>query len=86
MQGVWGSLFRGRVSEERIMRFIIALLMPPLATLLCGRFMQTILNVVLTLCLWVPGVLHAWWVIVDTDGKRRTNKLERMFKHAQRAG
>ncbi|MDX2131217.1 MAG: YqaE/Pmp3 family membrane protein [Planctomycetota bacterium] len=45
------------------MRYLIAILLPPLAVLLCGKPIQALLNLVLTLCFWVPGAIHAVLVV-----------------------
>ncbi|MGM7700085.1 YqaE/Pmp3 family membrane protein [Pseudalkalibacillus sp. Hm43] len=45
------------------MMYILALLLPPLAVLLSGSKTQTLINLVLTLIGWLPGVIHAFFVI-----------------------
>ena len=45
------------------MRFLLALVLPPVAVLLCGKPFQAILNLFLTLCFWVPGAVHALLVV-----------------------
>ena len=37
--------------------YLLAILLPPLAVLLCGKPIQAILNALLTCC-WIPGVIH----------------------------
>lgn len=41
------------------MLYLLAVFLPPLAVLLCGKPFQAILNVFLTLALWIPGAVHA---------------------------
>ncbi len=53
------------------MRYLIALVFPPLAVLLCGKPFQAILNFVLTLCCYFPGALHAMLVVSSTNAERR---------------
>lgn len=51
---------------------IIAVFIPPLAVLLkrgCGAHL--LLSIVLTSLYWIPGVLHAWLVIVTTKRRPR---------------
>ncbi len=44
---------------------IIAILLPPLAVYLKSKSgKSTLLNVVLCLFFWVPGILHALWVVL----------------------
>ena len=38
---------------------LLAILCPPLAVRACGRHDQILLSVLLTVLLWIPGVLHA---------------------------
>jgi uncharacterized membrane protein YqaE (UPF0057 family) len=45
------------------MRYLLALLFPPLAVLLYGSGRQAFLNLILTLCFWIPGALHALFVV-----------------------
>lgn len=47
----------------RSMLYLLALLCPPLAVLSCGRGDRVLLSVVLTLCLWLPGAIHALLVV-----------------------
>lgn len=36
------------------MRYLLAIVLPPVAVLLCGKLIQFILNFFLTLCFWIP--------------------------------
>ena len=45
------------------MRYFLALVCPPAAVFCCGRGDRVLLNVVLTLCLWVPGAIHALLIV-----------------------
>ncbi|HEU5141157.1 MAG TPA: YqaE/Pmp3 family membrane protein [Bacillales bacterium] len=49
------------------MLYILAVLLPPLAVLIAGRPMQTLLNVILTIIGWIPGMIHAFLVVHDRD-------------------
>lgn len=53
------------------MRYFLAILLPPLAVLLCGKPFQFLLNIVLTLLGWIPGVIHAILVVNDYHEDRR---------------
>ncbi|KZT66131.1 UPF0057-domain-containing protein [Daedalea quercina L-15889] len=47
--------------------FILALLLPPVAVFLkVGLRADFWINVLLTILGWIPGILHAWWVIATT--------------------
>ncbi len=44
---------------------IMAVLLPPLAVgLKAGIGFQFVLNLILTLLVWLPGVVHALWVVL----------------------
>lgn len=58
-----------------MMRYLLAILLPPVAVLLCGKPLQALLNVLLTLLLWVPGVLHAFAVVADYKAEKRTDRM-----------
>ena len=47
------------------MYYLIAILFPPLAVLMSGRILGTLLNIVLTLCFYFPGLIHAWIVVTQ---------------------
>ncbi|HKF96136.1 MAG TPA: YqaE/Pmp3 family membrane protein [Gammaproteobacteria bacterium] len=48
-----------------VIRIIIAILLPPLGVFLqVGIGLQFWLNILLTLLGYVPGIIHAVWVIV----------------------
>lgn len=59
------------------MQLALAVLLPPVAVLQCGSTRQAWLNVLLTAAFWVPGVLHALWVVnrFNTAQNRRRPRL-----------
>ncbi len=57
------------------MRYLLAILLPPLAVLLCGKPFLAILNLLLTLCFWVPGVVHALFVVNSHLADLRVREL-----------
>jgi uncharacterized membrane protein YqaE (UPF0057 family) len=67
--------------------YLVAILLPPLAVLLKGKPIQALLNVGLTLLLWIPGVIHAWGVVsaanADARSKRQTKTLERAIRDSK---
>ncbi len=62
------------------MLYLIAILLPPVAVLLCGKPFQAILNVILTLLFWVPGVVHAILVVNSYLADKRTDRLIRALE------
>jgi uncharacterized membrane protein YqaE (UPF0057 family) len=48
-----------------VLRIVLAIFVPPVAAFLTvGLGLQFWLNLVLTLCFFVPGVIHALWLVV----------------------
>ena len=45
------------------MKYIIAILFPPLSVLMSGRFFGTVINIVLTCLFYFPGLIHAWIIL-----------------------
>jgi uncharacterized membrane protein YqaE (UPF0057 family) len=62
------------------MRYFLAIILPPLAVLLCGKPFQFLLNLVLTLLGWVPGVVHAILVVHTHLEDKRTERIIREMK------
>lgn len=57
------------------MLYLVALLIPPLAVLFCGKFFQAILNVFLSLLFYFPGAIHALLVVKNYYDDKRTDKV-----------
>ena len=57
------------------MKYLIALILPPLAVLLCMKPWQAMINIVLTLCFWIPGMLHALLVVNQNIGDKRHEEM-----------
>lgn len=48
-----------------VVRIILAIFLPPVAALLTvGLGLHFWLNLILTLCFFVPGMIHALWLVV----------------------
>jgi uncharacterized membrane protein YqaE (UPF0057 family) len=58
----------------------MAVLLPPVAVLQSGHPERVPLSVVLTLLLWVPGVVHAWHV-VGRAAWEREQQFVAAFQH-----
>lgn len=54
---------------------LLAILLPPVAVLMCGKPFQAVLNVFLTLALWIPGVVHAIIVVNNHNADKRQREL-----------
>lgn len=57
------------------MRYFLAILLPPIAVLSCGRPFQAVLNLILTLFFWIPGAVHALLVVHDYHEGRRAGRV-----------
>ncbi|MFO0917894.1 MAG: YqaE/Pmp3 family membrane protein [Planctomycetaceae bacterium] len=62
------------------MLYLLAILLPPVAVLLCGKPMQALLNLVLTCFFWIPGMVHALFVVNSHLADKRTDRLIRELK------
>jgi uncharacterized membrane protein YqaE (UPF0057 family) len=63
------------------MRYLLALLLPPIAVFFCGKPIQAIINIFLTLCFYVPGAIHALFVVHSYLADKRTDKIVDAIKH-----
>lgn len=55
----------GNAETNKLLLIIIAILIPPLAVgLKAGIGGALLLNIILTILLYVPGLIHALWVIL----------------------
>jgi len=56
-----------RVAPMDIIRILLAIVLPPLGVFLqVGLGLQFWLNILLTLLGYIPGIIHALWVILRT--------------------
>lgn len=58
------------------MLYLLALIFPPLAVFLVGRPVQGFINILLTICFAVPGIIHALLVVHEHKTDKR---YERYF-------
>lgn len=62
--------------------YLLAILCPPIAVLVCGKPAQALLNLLLTICFYFPGLIHALMVV----GERKADKrMERQTKSLAKA-
>lgn len=64
------------------MLYLLAILLPPLAVLIAGKPVQAMVNVLLTLLLWIPGVIHAFMVVGNYYADKRTGRLEKAIRES----
>ena len=58
------------------MHYLLCILFPPLAVLLTGRIGAFLVSLLLTLLGWLPGVIHAFFVVNDARAEKRMHHLE----------
>lgn len=65
------------------MLYLLAIVLPPVAVLLRGKPFQALLNLVLTICFWVPGIIHAWIVINGANKDKRMKQQAKLIAQEQ---
>lgn len=66
------------------MDYVLAILLPPVAVLLKGKPGQAVLNLLLTLCFWFPGVIHALFVVNNAHADKRNKQLIKAVNNQDR--
>jgi uncharacterized membrane protein YqaE (UPF0057 family) len=57
------------------MHYLLAILLPPVAVLTAGfRPISFVFSILLTLCLWVPGIVHAILVVNEHKADKRMSR------------
>ena len=52
----------------KVLATVVAFFLPPAGVLIArGSFNQLTLNIILTVMFWVPGIIHALYVIFSDD-------------------
>ncbi|MEC1177617.1 YqaE/Pmp3 family membrane protein [Metasolibacillus meyeri] len=64
------------------MRYLLCLL-PPLAVLSCKKPGQFILSCILTLLIYIPGVIHAILVVNQYNADKRNEKLIKAIRESK---
>lgn len=57
------------------MMYLLAIVFPPAAVLLCGKPIQAVLNLLLTSLGCLPGMIHACLVVSSYHADQRNSKL-----------
>lgn len=66
------------------MRYFLAIILPPVAVFLCGKPFQGVLNIFLTLAFWVPGAVHAVFVVHSHLADKRNRELINAMQDSQK--
>lgn len=59
-------------------------MLPPLAVFLCGKPVQGIISIFLTLMFWIPGVIHALFVVHSHLEDKRTDRIVKAIEENER--
>lgn len=62
------------------MLYFLAIVLPPVAVLLCGKPGQALLNCLLTLLGWIPGSIHACLVVSEYKADQRNRRQIRAYR------
>jgi uncharacterized membrane protein YqaE (UPF0057 family) len=59
------------------MRYLIAIVLPPLAILLCGKPFQALIALILQITIlgWIPAAVWAVLVVNSYQADKRTNRI-----------
>ena len=66
------------------MLYLLAILLPPLAVLFCGKPIQFLLNIILTICFYLPGAVHAILVVNSHLADKRAERIEQAIRDSQK--
>lgn len=66
------------------MRYILAIFLPPVAVFLCGKPLQGIISIFLTLLFFIPGVIHALFVVHNHLADKRTDRVVDAIKDQEK--
>jgi uncharacterized membrane protein YqaE (UPF0057 family) len=66
------------------MLYLLAILLLPVAVLFCGKPIQFILNIILTLCFYLPGAVHAILVVNSHLADKRAERIEQAIRDSHK--
>lgn len=66
-----------RIRRVMIMRYFLCFICPPLAIFTTGKMGSFVLNLILSLLFWIPGVIHAILVVNEFYEDRRLRRYIR---------
>ncbi len=66
------------------MLYLLAIFLPPVAVLLCGKPIQALVNLLLTMLGWIPGVIHAILVVSSRNADKRTDRVIKAMEKQKR--
>ena len=54
--------------------YLLTILLPPVAVLICEKPIQALINLILCLCLYIPGMVHAIMVVNEYKADKRAER------------
>ncbi len=64
------------------MRYLMAIILPPVGVLLTGRYIVFLFNLLLCLCLWIPGIIHALFIVHQYETKQTLIEVQKELNNA----
>ncbi len=64
--------------------YLIAIFLPPLAVLFCGKPIQALINFGLCFVFWIPAVIHAILVVKDKKADERMKRQVKLMKNLEK--
>ncbi len=58
--------------------YLLAILLPPVAVLICGKPIQALINLILCFLLYIPGMIHAIMVVNEYKADERAEQQAKM--------
>lgn len=62
------------------MMYLLAIFLPPLAVLFCGKPFQALINFFLCFLIWIPAVIHAILIVRDYKADKRMERQIKLMK------
>ncbi|MDA0764616.1 MAG: YqaE/Pmp3 family membrane protein [Proteobacteria bacterium] len=66
--------------DEYEIIFILCIILPPIATAISGGFSSFLINIILTYCGWLPGVVHTFMVTKNARVEEEKEQLMATIK------
>jgi len=63
--------------------FILCIILPPVAAGISGGFSSFLINLILTFCGWLPGVVHAFMVTKNARVEEEKEQLMATIKKSE---
>ena len=61
--------------------YLLAVLLPPVAVLICGKPIQALINLILCFIFYIPGMIHAIMVVNEYKANKRAERQSKIVHH-----